>query len=115
LITPLTVTRAGGIAGAQQSLSVSADGSWVYTDAKTGQTTSGQLTAAQASALTTLLTDPKLTQLLSDHATPTSACTDTFTYTLQFGTSDTFTFTDCGNLAPSVQAVIQALSDDTAF
>jgi hypothetical protein len=114
LITPLSIGRSGGIAGQRQSLSIAADGSWIYTDAKTGTSTRGQLTSAQSSALVTLLTDPALITVLSNH--PTDApivCTDGLEYTLQFGSSDTFTFLDCGSLPPPVQAVIQELVADT--
>ena len=115
LITPVSVTRAGGLAGVRQTLSIAADGSWTFTDAKSGQSSTGQLTSAQLTALVTLLTDPTLIQALSNHATPTGVCNDGFQYTLQFGSSDTFTFADCGTMEPPVRAVIQALTDDTPF
>jgi hypothetical protein len=114
LITPLSITRFGGMIGQWQSLSIAADGSWVYTDPNAGTTTRGQLTPAQLSALVRLLTDPALVTALSTH--PTGApivCTDGPEYTLQFGTTDTFTFLDCGGIPPPVLAVIQELTADT--
>jgi hypothetical protein len=115
LITPVSVTRAGGLAGVRQTLSIAADGSWSFTDAKSGQSSTGQLSSAQLAALVRLLTDPTLIQALSNHSTPTGVCNDGFQYTLQFGSSDTFTFADCGTMEPPVRAVIQALTDDTPF
>lgn len=115
LVTPVSITRTGGLAGVRQTVDISADGSWTYTDARAGASTQGRLTPAQLSALVALLTDPKLIQALSDHATPTGVCNDGFEYTLRFGSSDTFTFVDCGEMAPPVRAVIEAVTDDTPF
>jgi hypothetical protein len=115
LITPVSVTRAGGLAGVRQTLNIAADGSWTFTDVKSGKRSTGKLTGTQLSALVTLLTDPTLIQALSNHPTSTGVCSDGFQYTLRFGSSDTFTFADCGAMEPPVHAVIQALTDDTPF
>jgi hypothetical protein len=116
LITPISVTRFGGIAGQHQSVSIQADGAWSFTDSKTGQTSHGQLTAAQARALEATLTDPALTKALA-YSSPTAivACADGFEYMLQFSAIDTFTFFDCGQMDPALTAVITALKADTPF
>jgi hypothetical protein len=116
LITPISVTRFGGIAGQHQSVSIQADGAWSYTDSKTGQTSHGQLTAAQASALEATLTAPALTKALASvNPTAIAQCADGFEYMLQFSAIDTFTFVDCGGMDPALTAVIAALKADTPF
>jgi hypothetical protein len=113
LITPLVVGRWAG-PGAGQSLWIAADGSWLYTDPKAGISTRGQLTPAQSSALVKLLTDPALVTALADPPSDAAiSCPDGRAYTLRFGTSDTFSFLDCGSLPPAVEAVIQELMADT--
>jgi hypothetical protein len=115
LITPLSITRFGGMIGQWQSLSIAADGSWVYTtDPKAGITKQGRLTPVQLTTLVKLLIDPALVTVLANP--PTDApiiCTNGQQYRLQVGTSDTFSFVDCGSLPPPVEAVMQELFADT--
>src|SRR5512139_2365643 len=55
----ITIEKTGGIAGVRDTVQVDALGGWTRSD-KTGKTTSGQLTAAQATELQALAADPKL-------------------------------------------------------
>lgn len=108
----LTVTRTGGIAGVRQTLAVTADGSWVYTDGKTGATDRGMFTADQRTAVVQMLSNPALLAQLSQR--PTNAvCNDGFVYTVSLGTEQ-FSFTDCGGNGLPKQ-LIAALSAATPF
>ncbi len=107
LITPISITRTGGIVGVRQSLDISADGSWVFTDSKTRQSSRGAFTAAQLTTLNALLTDPKLIQQMTERSAPAGVCADGFDYTIKFGAADSFSFSDCGDMQPAVAAVIR--------
>jgi len=108
----VTVTRTGGIAGVHQTLAVSADGSWIYTDTKTGATQRGMFTADQRTAVVQLLSNPAMLAQLSQHSTA-GVCNDGYVYTIAMGTEQ-FSFTDCGGEGLPKQ-LIAALSAATPF
>jgi hypothetical protein len=114
-VTPIKATRTGGFAGVRQTLVVSVDGNWIYTDGKTNQTQSGKLTSDQLKSVVTLLSDPAVATQLAPRPTGTLRCADAFLYTIQFGGSDTFSMSDCGDLPPAASAILTALSDATPF
>ena len=111
---PVTVTRTGGLAGVNQSIALSPDGSWVYTDGRRNQTERGTLTDAQRAQVLQLLASPAFAQALSGRATTTAVCNDGFEYTISYG-SARFAFTDCGQADAPVEAVLAALTDATPF
>jgi len=100
------------MAGVRQTLTVTADGSWVYTDAKTGSTERGMFTADQRAAVVQLLSNPAMVSQLAQRSTP-SACNDGFIYTIAMG-AEQFTFADCGGNGLPKQ-LIAALSAATPF
>lgn len=83
-LTAVTVTRTGGIAGVMQQLVISPNGSWTYTDRKTQASQTGQLTAAQAAQLASLLANPALSAE-ARITPPPIACNDSFVYTITAG------------------------------
>jgi hypothetical protein len=110
----VTVTRSGGIAGVRQSVEIVFDGSWTYTDEKSGASERGSLTAAQRTELLRLVSDPAFLAELSQ--TPsTSGCADAFSYSIKVG-QDTATASDCGLPGTSLTAsVLKLIADATAF
>ncbi|MGC9671191.1 hypothetical protein ACNTMW_32175 [Planosporangium sp. 12N6] len=76
----VVMVRTGGFAGVHDTVTVSADGRWTSSDAQ-GRTVSGRLTEAQRDRLRTLAADPRLRDEAS-RATATTACRDSFTYTV---------------------------------
>ncbi len=110
----VTVTRSGGFAGVRQSIEIIFDGSWTYTDEKSGASERGTLTAAQRTELLRLVSDPALRAELSQ-APPTSGCADAFNYSIKVG-QDEATASDCGLPSGSMTAaVLKLLADATAF
>jgi hypothetical protein len=115
LVTPIVVTRTGGIAGQSHTLDVAADGNWIYTPG--GQAPQrGQYTADQLTALRAALADPALLGALSRRPASDVRCADTFTYTFRFGLADTYTYDDCPGPPPApVMALLAALHAGTPF
>ncbi len=114
LITPISVSRTGGIAPRLDVFAVSADGTWTYTSG--GATPSrGRFTADQLSAITRAMTDPDLIEELTRAKGSTVACADEFTYTFRFGTGDSFVFAGCPTTPPAVAALLSALGAGTPF
>jgi hypothetical protein len=91
----ITVTRTGGFAGVMQSVAISPDGSWVYTDQRSGKVERGQLTAAQRQELAGLVGDPALGGEARRSSAP-GACNDAFVYTVAVG-EFTFRYEQCGS------------------
>jgi hypothetical protein len=108
----VSLTRSGGIAGVNQSIVIGADGTWTYTDKRSGATSSGQFTPAQVVQLAQLASDPRVAQevLMSSDTT----CNDAFHYTLAVGTQSA-TFEECGQPRPAVQAMLTFITENTAF
>jgi hypothetical protein len=76
--TTLEVRRAGGIAGTNDKVAVTPDGSWTTT-AKNGATKTGKLSEAQLDQLVALASDPRLGQEALRTQAPTQ-CRDAFSY-----------------------------------
>ncbi len=77
------VSRTGGIAGLNQLVMFAPDGSWKFTDRKTGTSSTGQLTSAQRSQLTRLVTDPDLAN--EARQSPSVGCADGFVWVVTAG------------------------------
>jgi hypothetical protein len=59
-LAKLSVTRTGGMAGVQQTVQISPDGSWVYTNKRSNGLDRGQLSTSQQQQLARLISDPGL-------------------------------------------------------
>jgi len=90
----VTITRTGGIAGVMQTLVISADGTWTYTDRKSGNTQSGKFTSAQGQDLARLASDPAIVAE-SRAGAPPPGCADGFIYTIAVGEAST-RYEQCG-------------------
>lgn len=108
----VTITRTGGIAGVNEKVEISADGSWVYTDVRSYESQQGSLTAAQRLALLQLVSDPSFAAELQ-RPQKTGTCSDTFRYTISSGDLSASYEDGCGDNRPAVDAVIKAVADAT--
>lgn len=108
----VTITRTGGLAGVQQVLAVATDGTWTYTDRRSGNTQQGKLTTAQRQNLATLVADPALPA--ESRAAPAGACADGFIYSIAFGEASV-RYEDCGGSAghPLTRALLALVQDAT--
>jgi hypothetical protein len=108
----LTLVRTGGFVGVNQTITIAADGSWSYADKRSGTASTGRLSPDQVAQLTKLLQDPALVQ---DLRQPTGVvCSDAFQYAVTIG-SLSATVEDCGQVRPSVEAVLTFVTDSTDF
>jgi hypothetical protein len=93
---PVTVVRAGGIAGLRDTVVVQPDGSWRRTAAMgRGWNRVGRLAAAQLRTLATLAADPRLAAE-AGHTGISTACADAFGYSVRVGAT-TVRYVDCPN------------------
>jgi hypothetical protein len=95
----VTLTRTGGLAGANDRVVINPDGAWVRTD-RAGTQKRGQLSADQITELQRLANDP---ELMRESSLPSAkvTCADGRTYSLSAGTA-TVTYTDCTSARPEV-------------
>ncbi|HEX6681729.1 MAG TPA: hypothetical protein VF062_03000 [Candidatus Limnocylindrales bacterium] len=108
----VTITKTGGIAGVNDTLTIDPQGSYTRTS-RTGKRT-GRLTPDQLATLATLATDPRL---LAEATTPQSPsnCADAFQYTVQVGPT-AVRYTDCGaETPPATAALVQFLEQATSY
>ncbi|WP_194924757.1 hypothetical protein [Catenulispora pinisilvae] len=88
----ITVQRTGGFAGAKDTVDLAPHGSWTATD-KSGTRRTGELTPDQATRITTLAADPRLTTEAARSRPPTR-CRDAYSYVLTVG-AVRVAFVDC--------------------
>ncbi|MBO4206984.1 hypothetical protein [Micromonospora echinofusca] len=88
----VVLTRAGGIAGRGETITVEPKGSWTVTERAGGRRT-GRLSTAERNRLYDLTNDPRLAAEAA-RAPGGTTCRDVFTYTLSAGPYRV-TFTDC--------------------
>lgn len=88
----ITVQRTGGFAGAKDTVDLAPHGSWTATD-KSGARRTGDLTPDQATRITTLAADPRLTTEAARTRPPTR-CRDAYSYVLTVG-AVRVAFVDC--------------------
>ncbi len=108
------VTRTGGIAGLSETVVIAPDGTWVFTDRRTGATQQGRLTAAQVAQLRQLVSTP---DLIVEARRPRSniACADGITWVVNVGDL-TVTEVQCGGgNQPATDAVVRFVTDVTAM
>jgi hypothetical protein len=109
----ITITRSGGFAGVMQHLRIEPDGSWVFTDKKTGQTQRGQLGAAQRQHLAQLVGSPAL-RAEARQAPPPGVCNDGFLYAVTVG-DFSFRYEQCGGTGnrPTIDNVLRLVQGAT--
>jgi hypothetical protein len=96
-----------------QTVLISPDGSWVFTDKRSGGSKQGHLTAAQMTTLRQLVSDPNLATE-ARRSPPPMACNDAVTWTISVGEL-TVREQDCGGNYPATDAVIRFVTDNTAL
>lgn len=110
---PVTVSRSGGIAGVNDTLTIAPDGGWTFRD-RTGKTQNGHLSEAQRAELAALLADPTVGRE-ARQAPGNPPCMDAFVYQLSAG-SLLVRGPDCGDLSrvyPGLARVVSLLADVT--
>jgi hypothetical protein len=111
---PLTITRTGGFAGVDQSITVRSDGSWSYGAGKAKPATQGTLTQAELDQVTRILSDPAFPADVRPHRTE-GVCSDGFTYSVTIG-PESSSFEDCGEVdRPLFDALLATLHQRTPF
>lgn len=110
----VSITRTGGLAGVNQTIVITVDGNWTYTDNRTGATQQGTITDVQRQQLLVQVADPGFAaQLL--YTPISSTCADSFHYTVNFG-GQSYSIDECDYPnRPAVAAVIATLTDATPF
>ncbi len=109
----VVLTKSGGIAGLQDTVTVRPDGHWTRVD-RSGASRAGQLTDADLDRLRQLAADPRLTAEATA-TTPATMCADAFTYRLTVGETTT-AYVDCPpqpTPPPATQALINLLTQAT--
>jgi hypothetical protein len=113
-IKTITVMRSGGLAGLQQTLTITADGSWTFVDKRANvPATTGQLSPDQLRQLTTWVTDPAFAAEAKLPG-PAGVCNDGINYTITVG-EFTASYERCGNAAsrPVTDKILALLADAT--
>ena len=106
----ISLERTGGIAGVNQKIQISVDGSWTYHD--NGKTQTGTLTDQQISKLQSLVLDDRLSTEAKHK--DTRKCADGFTYTLNAGDLS-MTAVYCGDFEarPAFTTLVKYVNDVT--
>ncbi|MEH0969717.1 hypothetical protein V6U77_01055 [Micromonospora sp. CPCC 205546] len=105
----VVLTRSGGIAGRDDTVTVEPDGRWTVVD-RAGSRRTGRLSGADLDRLRRLVADPALAAGAGRPATPT-ACRDAFSYRLTVGTVETG-YVDCpsdGDAPTTAREVVELL------
>jgi hypothetical protein len=111
---PVRIERTGGFAGVDQSIAISRDGRWRYSDRRGGTVSSGHLRLWQIWALRRVLRDPALPGSLGDHPAP--GCADAFQYRVVLARwLRVSTYTDCGNAPRPLARVVNTVATFTAL
>jgi hypothetical protein len=111
---PLTVTRTGGFAGVNESITVRSDGGWSYGGSRAKPAAQGTLTAAELDQVTRTVSDPAFPADVSPHRTQV-ICNDGFSYSVTIG-PETSSFDDCGEVdRPLFDALLATLHQHTPF
>jgi hypothetical protein len=110
----VTITRTGGFAGVNQTIDITADGTWVYQDNRLNQKENGRLTPDQVAQLRQLVNDPAFVTELTKPTPTDLVCNDAFEYTVKVD-DRSVSFSDCGDVRPVVAAAIAAVTAATPF
>lgn len=116
--TSVTLIRAGGFAGRQQTLDVTPDGQWSFASGEMasggGAPQRGQLSDSDRARLFTLVADPRLVSEAARTA-GSGKCADTYRYDLAVG-SLRVAGDDCDRQrTPALMEIITLLAAATAF
>ena len=108
----VTMQRTGGLAGIMQSIEISTDGTWLYTDHKAGASKRGRLSDAERQRLDRTLAAPTLAS--EANGPGTGVCNDGLRYAITAGRVR-LRFEWCGSVGnrPALVAVIKAIEDAT--
>ncbi|MFR9776697.1 protealysin inhibitor emfourin [Micromonospora sp. MS34] len=109
----VVLTKSGGIAGVEETVTVQPDGHWTRGD-RSGASRTGQLSDADLDRLRRLAADPRL-PAEATATTPAPMCADAFTYRLTVGDTTTG-YEDCPPQAtppPATGAVVELLNRAT--
>jgi len=71
------------LAGVSQVVAISVDGTWTYTDRRSGDTQQGKLTTAQREDIAAIVADPALPA--EARVAAPGSCADGFVYTIAAG------------------------------
>lgn len=108
----ITLTRTGGLAGVNESIEISTDGGWTYTDHRKGTSESGKLTDAQRADLANLALNPDL--VTEAQQEPPGKCADAFVYSVNVaGLAVSFEHCESSAKRPVLDAVIELVTSAT--
>ncbi|MET8833761.1 protealysin inhibitor emfourin [Micromonospora sp. NPDC004540] len=110
---PVVLTKSGGIAGLQDTVTVQPDGRWTRVD-RAGASRTGQLSDADLDRLRQLAADSRLAAEATA-TVPATMCADAFSYRLTVGPTTTG-YVDCPPQAtppPATAAVVDLLTRAT--
>ena len=111
---PLTISRTGGFAGGDESITVRSDGGWSYSANRGKPTAQGTLPAPDLAKVTQTLSDPAFGLDVRPHK-QNGVCADGFTYSVSIG-PETSTFDECGEGdRPLFTALLGTLHQQTPF
>ena len=111
---PLTISRTGGFAGVDESITVRSDGGWSYSANRGKPTAQGTLPAPDLAKVTQTLSDPAFGLDVRPHK-QNGVCADGFTYSVSIG-PETSTFDECGEGdRPLFTALLTVLRQNTPF
>jgi hypothetical protein len=106
------INRTGGFAGVHQSISISRNGAWRYSDRRGSTVSTGHLRFWQIWTLRRLLSDPALPGSLGHHPNP--GCADAFEYRVVLAWwQPVSTYTDCVNPPVPLARVVNAVVNFT--
>jgi hypothetical protein len=109
-MTPVTVTRTGGLPGVNDRVTVTADGGWTATD-RSGKTRTGRLSAGQLTRLTELSGSG---QFAAEATRPTQPvlCMDALAYTVAVS-GTTVSYVDCPDSTPppTTASIVRLVSE----
>lgn len=83
VVSGVTITRTGGLAGVMQVVAIAPDGTWTYTDKRAGDTQQGKLTTAQREDIAGIVANPSLSA--EARVAAPGSCADGFVYTISAG------------------------------
>jgi hypothetical protein len=113
---PVVVNRTGGIAGVNQTIEISVDGTWVYRDNRLNEHENGKLAPDQRVSLQQLVHDPDFATQLARGGSTRDLCADAFHYLVETS-GEAQAYEDCGaeTEAPAVKSVLALITEATPF
>jgi hypothetical protein len=106
----VTITRTGGFAGVNQTITIQPNGDWVYSGR--GKNEQGTLAPGVVASLGSVVSQPAF--LTEMRTKPDGVCADAFHYAVTIGTEST-SFEDCLVERPMVKQALGLVADGTPF